>query len=91
MSEIMSDNKLFIYFIALWVIALGIIPIISAIIFAFTPNGSPLAEHFLFTALSILFSKATLRIFIICCLLDIIISDYPVIADLFKNLLTNKI
>lgn len=83
----MSENKLFIYFIAICVLALGIIPIISAIIFAFTPNGSPLAEHFLFTALSILFSKATLRIFIVCCLLDIIISVFPTIADLFRKAL----
>ena len=81
----MSENKLFIYFIALCVIALGIIPIISAIIFAFTPSGSPLAEHFFFTALNILFSKATLRIFIVCCLLDIIISVSPIIAGLFKK------
>ena len=81
----MSENKLFIYFIALCVIALISIPIISAIIFAFTPNGSLLAEHFFFTTLNILFSKVTLRIFIVCCLLDIIISVSPAIADLFRK------
>lgn len=83
----MSENKLFIDFIALCVLALGIIPIISAIIFAFTPSGSPLAEHFLFTALSILFSKATLRIFIICCLIDIIIPIFSAIAESFRKTL----